>query len=173
MHNNRDFNENDYERFDTFGKKIAKQWCKDLFLKIDYESNGDRKYSVDFSLTDTEGVSEFLFGHRVEKLYLEVEVRPEWNKKIFPYSTMHIPDRKEKNIFEDYPTVFMSVSKCGDYVGTVPGSLVKKSNKVNVCAINRSTGLRQQEPFFDVELKHVIFWEKQKAIAGHPFYIYR
>ena len=69
---------------------------------IELQENPD-KYGVDLIAYDD--------GNKIG--YVEVEVRVSWKSDIFPFDSLHVPERKKKLLENDLHTVLVSVNCYG------------------------------------------------------------
>jgi len=85
--------------------------------------------------------------------FIEVEVKYGWKGGAFPFSTIHLPERKEKFCKKDMDVVFCILSKDLKQAAIFDKQTVLKSEKVEVP--NRY--IRSGEMFFDIPINEVSF----------------
>lgn len=90
---------------------------------IELQENPD-KYGVDLIAYDD--------GNKIG--YVEVEVRVSWKSDIFPFDSLHVPERKKKLLENDLHTVLVSVNCYGtraficDYRTVLASPLLESPN---------------------------------------------
>jgi hypothetical protein len=88
-----------YESHDTIGRQKTIEFFKE-------------RYNVNLiENPDIYGIDLLAFRGSNKVGYVEVEVRNNWSGTKFPFDCLHVPERKEKLLSQDLPTVLVSLNK--------------------------------------------------------------
>ena len=116
------FSQDLHDQYDSFGRdRVVQYYAKH---GVELQENPD-KYGVDLIAYDD--------GDKIG--YVEVEVRESWKENIFPYDSLHVPERKKKLLTNDLHTVLVSVNCYGtraficDYRTVLASPLLESPNK--------------------------------------------
>jgi hypothetical protein len=83
---------------------------------------------------DPYGVDLIAYDDGEKVGYVEVEVRASWRTEVFPFDSIHVPERKKKLLVNDLHTVLVSVNCFGtrayicDYRVVLGSPLMESSN---------------------------------------------
>lgn len=129
------FDQNIHDACDPPAREAVTKWI-DKHWKFSCE--GYEKYKVDLVCSRND----------VNRFYVEIECRQWFKGKDNLYSTIHVPERKEKLFNNDLRTVYFVVS--GDFKHGLYTDVenIKASPKVEV----KNTAIANGEYFFDVPL---------------------
>jgi hypothetical protein len=116
------FSQDLHDQYDNFGRDRIIKYYADNGLEL---RNNPNQYGVDLIAYDD--------GDKIG--YVEVEVRQSWKENIFPYDSLHVPERKKKLLDNDLHTVLVSVNCYGtraficDYRIVLASPLLESPNK--------------------------------------------
>jgi hypothetical protein len=116
------FNQDLHDQYDNFGRDKIIKYYADNGLEL---RNNPNQYGVDLIAYDD--------GDKIG--YVEVEVRQSWKENIFPFDSLHVPERKKKLLDNDLHTVLVSVNCYGtraficDYRIVLASPLLESPNK--------------------------------------------
>jgi|ETNvirenome_6_85_1030632.scaffolds.fasta_scaffold11322_3 hypothetical protein len=146
---------------------VRKSFSKALFDENDPQArNAARDLAATFGLDEIiENSNQYgidLLGMTKGKISvgIEVEVKHGWSGGDFPFSTIHLPERKEKFCNLDIPVIFCILSKDLKQAAIFGKRTVLNAEKVEVP--NRF--VKSGELFFDIPVSEVRFVE-----IGTPF----
>jgi len=116
------FSQDLHDQYDTFGRDRIIKYYADQGIEL---RNNPDQYGVDLIAYDD--------GDKIG--YVEVEVRQSWKESIFPFDSLHVPERKKKLLENDLHTVLVSVNCYGtraficDYRTVLSSPLLESPNK--------------------------------------------
>lgn len=130
------FDQELHDKYDPVARKLAIKYFSDIGLTC--IPNTD-KYEIDLVVNN--------------KFYVDVEVKTAWSGhwNDFKYSELNIPDRKEKYLGLDKPSLFMVISKDYSYGFVVEDKILKQCKKEL-----HPNKYNKKEYFFKVPLKKCI-----------------
>jgi len=115
------FDQKLHDQYDQFGRNRVIMFYSQHGIEL--QENPD-KYGVDLIAYDD--------GDKIG--YVEVEVRVSWKSDIFPFDSLHVPERKKKLLENDLHTVLVSVNCYGtraficDYRTVLASPLLESPN---------------------------------------------
>jgi hypothetical protein len=115
------FSQELYDQYDAFGRNRVVMYYATQGLEL-------------IPNPDQYGVDLIAYDDGVKIGYVEVEVRASWKSEVFPFDSIHVPERKKKLLVNDLHTVLVSVNCFGtrayicDYRVVLGSPLVESSN---------------------------------------------
>ena len=110
MGNKRPFNKYLYDKSDSFAKKVVIDWLATFNIKAEINPN---KYGIDL-----------LIKHNNIVTPCEVEKRHDWQGSYFPFTSIHIPQRKEKFFINNIK--YVTVNRDGTYLMAIDSDRIKE-----------------------------------------------
>lgn len=134
------FNQGNYEANDASGKEAVTKFLVSQGLSVKENPN---RYGVDLI---ADGITHN--GKTFNKVPIEVERRQIWNRDEFPYSTVHVPERKTK-FLKDY-ILYAVVNKDYTKVMFCSSNVITRFMPVEV----PNNSISKDEYFYNVPLEH-------------------
>jgi hypothetical protein len=130
--NRKDFNDND---------PLARQAVRRIFQK-DWvvEENPFGEFDIDMRICN--------LRQKETIYYVEVERRPEWRGNLFPFRTVHIPERKTKFFTKYLNGLYVAVNQDYTYALLTTFNVILNSGNPIPC---KNKHVKQGELFYPVE----------------------
>jgi hypothetical protein len=121
-----------YKKYDATGKGALTEYLVAFGMEVTEHPFG--QYGIDLQAVTPDG----------EIIYLDAEVRNNWKTGKFPYSTIHIPERKRK--FAKDNCFFVSIRKDLKSFIFISGSCLAQT-------VESSNKYMDNETFFDINVR--------------------
>ena len=139
MPTHKKFSKGNYDANDASGKEAVTRFLEKQGLSVQENPN---KYGIDLIADGTTSN-----GKEFNNVPVEVERRNIWNKN-FPFSTVHVPERKKK-FLKDY-MLYAVVNSNYDRVMFCTSDIIKQFKPIEIPI----KSIAKDEYFYNVPLKH-------------------
>lgn len=131
-----------YNEYDINARRHFKNYIEHKNLGIVWKDDPFGSYGIDLACRFPNG----------DIILIDLEVRPLWKTGEFPFSTIHLPERKRKYFTYGYPTFFVAFRD--DYKAFI---VIDKDDIDTDNVISLTNKYSKDEKFFDIDIERCRF----------------